>query len=1146
MTLAELQRALTSVEPGAVLVPPRVMEHIIRQVLQLSAVVWTVPHRTSWIVDRTLLFRHVDQGDLALAPDQILPATVLLLSWPPDDELLREPAGTVLLKTWRQLFHASLHQAVDRAWQDGHLTAPRLREFIDSIGPAAFEEIGTVLVQETFLPGAGDERAVFNEFVAVFLELNAFAPHLLLTYFPGLRDPQVVKRTLDGIFPSDEILQRTRLPGAPDRQRGQEARPSEANEFFHELEVSGDAALARGNMVYAAIEFQRAARVAPGDKAPSTLQRAENILQQLRERFAQALELPEVERSGWARLLPILLEKADQGTRPAEAGLLYELQKVCLDHEREIYKLDIVEWLLSAGRRPLQRPLPSQRMVRITRTLRSSMTYLNAARLSDQDRAELENLLQRALHRSEERVRSRFRPILSNALQDVGLVPRHPLETVAFRKMVEELVDRIIEYGFLNFSDLRDIISRNQLKLADLTEPVDFIRGDPLIRLDRRLSTILDGVYRPGEFYLRWLERFTSFNFGTKIGRFVTRCVTLPVGGGYLLVQTIQLFSHPSHQPTDSIVTQEPSEVIGPNPPALPAIDAEVTHGLPGWAFYALWFFFSVIIFGLMHSPDLRGRIGRLMSALGRGLQYALVEVPMGLVRRYELNKILTSGAFQFFYGFVLKPALLLGLVLALVPDLRRGIWETGLEFLVANALVNSRPGEAFWDAIVKAVQGLFELLRSGLVPGLIRFIVRLSKQLLHSIEAILFTVDEWLRFRGGESNRAMTIRTLITIVWLPISYLIRFNLVVFIEPCLNPLKLPVCSIATKFYLPFIGIVNSSLYDGMSPVLGSVTAKLLAWWITFWLPDVVGFVFWEMKENWTLFRANRRQTLGSAAVGAHGETVRGLFQPGFHSGTLPKLFARIRHAELAALKSGNYSAVRQSRATQQELEEVLAKFATRELCYLLDLSPAWRGQALEAAMVELASNQVRFYLADPRHPGEPLVLSIDYRSRWVVARLEECPWLAKLDPAARQALHNALVIFYKLATIDLIHEHLGTLLPNPADHYDVTSYGLAIWPPDRQGPPLHVYLVPREPHEALAAEGTSLTWDPQRVVFSQRRLTRDECFRSWPERSETTDVPPPLLADIRVFPGSAETPPLPPEAKDEMPDILDFKQTGAA
>ena len=40
------------------------------------------------------------------------------------------------------------------------------------------------------------------------------------------------------------------------------------------------------------------------------------------------------------------------------------------------------------------------------------------------------------------------------ALQDVGLEPRHPLEATAFRKVVEELLDRIITSGFVTFSEL--------------------------------------------------------------------------------------------------------------------------------------------------------------------------------------------------------------------------------------------------------------------------------------------------------------------------------------------------------------------------------------------------------------------------------------------------------------------------------------------------------------------------------------------------------------------------------------------------------------------------------------------------------------------------------------------------------------------
>src|SRR6185295_14358870 len=283
----------------------------------------------------------------------------------------------------------------------------------------------------------------------------------------------------------------------------------------------------------AAIQLQRAVRVAPADQAPQTRKQAITVLAELLDRLKIALELPEDECVGWGRLLPILLDKA---SRPAEAALLHELQNICLDHEREMYKLDVVEYILSAGRRPLKRPLPSQRLVRITRTLRGAVPNLTAARLSDQDRGELETLLQKALNRSEDLVRNRFRPLVTNALQDVGLSPKNPLETVAFHKMVEELLDRVIDSGFLTFSDLRDTISRNQLKLPDLTDPHHFIRGDPLIRLDRRLATVLDGVYRPGEFYLRWLERFTALNFGTHLGRLFTRYVTLPVGGGFLLL----------------------------------------------------------------------------------------------------------------------------------------------------------------------------------------------------------------------------------------------------------------------------------------------------------------------------------------------------------------------------------------------------------------------------------------------------------------------------------------------------------------------------------------------------------------------------------------------------------------------------------
>src|SRR5262249_15788248 len=156
------------------------------------------------------------------------------------------------------------------------------------------------------------------------------------------------------------------------------------------------------------------------------------------------------------------------------------------------------------------------------------------------------------------------------------------------------------------------------------------------------------------------------------------------------------------------------------------------------------------------------------------------------------------------------------------------------------------------------------------------------------------FKVDEWLRFRGGDSRLAMIARVILGVIWFPISYLARFNMVVLIEPCLNPVKFPVCALATKVILGLLPVIYAWLRAVFTPMLGEFGTCALATWLVFWLPDVFGFLFWEMKENWSLYRSNRGPTPEPVLIGTHGETMRRLLQPGFHSGTIPKLFARLR------------------------------------------------------------------------------------------------------------------------------------------------------------------------------------------------------------------------------------------------------------
>ena len=139
----------------------------------------------------------------------------------------------------------------------------------------------------------------------------------------------------------------------------------------------------------------------------------------------------------------------------------------------------------------------------------------------------------------------------------------------------------------------------------------------------------------------------------------------------------------------------------------------------------------------------------------------------------------------------------------------------------------------------------------------------------------------------------------------------------------------------------------------------------------------------------------------------------------------------------------------------------------------------------------------------------------DFREGWVVAHLDTPDWFDQLEPAATAALHNALVLLYRLADVDLIREHLRTLLPSPQDHLDVTEHGLAIWPADRQGPPLQVNLRLSLEVEEPSTEDV-LHWDPSRVVFSERPLLRDACTQSW-DAKNNGHPPPLLLEDVRVM-----------------------------
>src|SRR5262249_48758871 len=122
------------------------------------------------------------------------------------------------------------------------------------------------------------------------------------------------------------------------------------------------------------------------------------------------------------------------------------------------------------------------------------------------------------VERADRHVRVVLRPKIDAALDAVATHPRNLPERVAQKKLVDELLGRAVAVGRLSLGNLRDAISHNDLKLPDLTR-ARLRSGDELLRCDVALSRSLDGVYRRGENYLRFLQKISSILFGTPLGR---------------------------------------------------------------------------------------------------------------------------------------------------------------------------------------------------------------------------------------------------------------------------------------------------------------------------------------------------------------------------------------------------------------------------------------------------------------------------------------------------------------------------------------------------------------------------------------------------------------------------------------------------
>jgi hypothetical protein len=1121
LTPAALAQALRAREPAARLVVPRILRRVILEHREVTAWGFRVPHRKSYAIASGPLLEIADREELGLTRDEPLPARMILLP-SPDPALLAElPARDVLLRYWRLLFHARVHVAMDQRAAEGDLTASALRQRIHRIGPATFEEIREVLLQEGFLLPPRDDQEVYVEFAAVYLELRHFAPGLLPWYFPTVERFDRIDAVLAQDIDAQALYEATRPEGAavpsglpepapsdpwsaryegggilPDKpEPSGSARPSERK--YRRLSTRAKRAAAVGNHVRAAMFCVKAERIAPRRLAGPARDAVRTDVDHMVRRLQDALDLDDSGPQPWRDSLAALVELAPRGMWTAEARLLYDLQKACADHEREIHASDLVEWVLSLGKRSIHRPLPSLRDVLLSKHLRSAQRRLPAVRITGNQRRHLADLIRAGIDRVETRIRQRFRPQIARVLDEVGLVPANLPERVARNKLLEELLDRIAERGFLTMGDFRDAISRNNLKLPDFARAADLLRGDQLLQVDRRLSAELDGVYHRGEFYRRWMQQLASLAFGTQIGRGLFRFVALPFVGAFVVLAFLQ-------HALDEWIGLEGVEVK----------HWELVGGL------------GLFLLGLINLGPFRHGVWWIIRQVFRAGRLVLYDLPQWLLRRAWVRWLLQSRLVRFATRYVVKPLLLTAAAWLVLPK-RDVEWRVSLGiaaaiFVAVNLLLNSRVGRNAEEIIADSIMQGWR--RFGLRPlmALLSVVMEVSKVLLEGVERFIYAVDEMLRFRAGESNLTLGLKAAAGAAWFLVTYVFRFAINVVIEPQINPIKhFPVVTVSHKVFLPFVAVFQGWLASAMN----EFTAWLVAFLISVSIPGVFGFLAWELKESWRLYGANRRRFLATVPIGPHGESMPRLLRRGFHSGTLPKRFARLRRAERRARAKANWKWVRRHLQALHHIERAVCHWVERELAALLHASPCWAGGPIAVDEVRLATTLIEIGLACPARGESPLKLTFEIRAGWLVAGIARPGWALNVPPQERPALTAALLGLYKSAGVEIIREQIEAELPRMAD-FTLTPETLVVWTdPDFEREVVYeldygAWIPPQQTRGPRERRLPAL--ERQRLLFGQYGIAWDRWVALWDRDLPSNGPVDDLLGSFQVVPEPAE------------------------
>jgi hypothetical protein len=260
-----------------------------------------------------------------------------------------------------------------------------------------------------------------------------------------------------------------------------------------------------------------------------------------------------------------------------------------------------------------------------------------------------------------------------------------------------------------------------------------------------------------------------------------------------------------------------------------------------------------------------------------------------------------------------------------------------------------------------------------------------------------------------------------------------------------------------------------------------------------------------LRGNWRLYAVNRRRDLRPVIVGSHGETLIRLMKLGIHSGTLPRLYRKLRRAARRADPSRRVRDLMGYYAKLHHVELHVRHFFDREFLGFLAESPAFAGTTLEIGETDVGTNSLRVEIRAPQLGPEQLWLAFEEQSGHVIARVWRAGWLHYLNAAQIATIRGLLVGFYRVGGADLVREQIIACLGPQVRPYDVTEAGLVLLPRSgrscsvvydlEQSPQIVPKVIGGSRTDAFASDAAPV--DSDSLVFGRTRTRWSDWVAAW-------------------------------------------------